>query len=249
MIGLKIESLQKGLTWLHDHAKITFPPIPDDTFSLGALNSLDDSGTGKDSFLADPESTSSDMITATLIRLADKWKDSITTEALISGCVVLVWVFVVLIALARTASLWWKADNVRGDGGGRGTNFSNPMAMASTHPTVGHSNSAPSVPMDKDSSRGFSHLQQEHEDSSLRNNGVSCLQHNDNPVSPQKRGPSYPLKAFSKFGSSPFGVIGSRPKKPEPVHEEAGWIDEKRRGSVFDFDDSAPEPRSYSPLS
>ncbi|KAI5791650.1 hypothetical protein DFH27DRAFT_461740, partial [Peziza echinospora] len=118
LIGLKIESLQKGLTWLKDHAKITFPPIPDDTFSLGALNSLDDNGTGKDSFLADPESTSSDMITATLISLADKWKDSISTEALISACLVLLYVFVVLIAVVRTAALWWKTDNVRGDGGG-----------------------------------------------------------------------------------------------------------------------------------
>lgn len=131
LIGLKIEALQKGLTWVHEHAHISFPDVPADTFSLGALNSLDDSNSG-DSFLADPESASSDMITDTLFKLSQKWQDGLTTEAMISGGVVLIWVAVLLIAIIRTGCLWWGTDRVRGDGGGHGTNFSGgqPPAVA-----------------------------------------------------------------------------------------------------------------------
>lgn len=122
LIGLKIDALQKGLTWLHDNAKITFPKVASDTFSLGAMNSLVSDNPG-DSFLADPESASSDMVTDALYKLSAKWQDMLTTEVWISGGVVLVWVLVLVIALVRTGSLWWGTDKVRGDGGGRGTNF------------------------------------------------------------------------------------------------------------------------------
>ncbi|KAF8476123.1 hypothetical protein BDZ91DRAFT_788763 [Kalaharituber pfeilii] len=120
LIGLKIESLQKGLTWIHENAKISFPEIPQDTFSLGALNSLDGNNGAGDSFLADPEGASSDMVTETLFKLSAKWQDSLTTEAIISGSVCLIWVLVLVIALIRTGFLWFGRDKVRGDGGGRG---------------------------------------------------------------------------------------------------------------------------------
>ena len=123
LIGLKIEALQKGLTWLHDNAKISLPKVAPDTFSLGAINSLSSDSPG-DSFLADPEGASSDMVTDALYKLSGKWQDALTTEVWISGGVVLIWVLVLVIALVRTGSLWWGTDNVRGDGGGRGTNFS-----------------------------------------------------------------------------------------------------------------------------
>ena len=122
LIGLKIETLQKGLTWLQDNANISFPKVAPDTFSLGAVNSLSSDSPG-DSFLADPESASSDMVTDALYKLSAKWQDMLTTEVWISGSVVLVWVLVLVIALVRTGSLWWGTDKVRGDGGGRGTNF------------------------------------------------------------------------------------------------------------------------------
>ena len=128
LIGLKIEALQKGLTWLHDNAKISFPKIAPDTFSVGAINSLSSDSPG-DSFLADPESASSDMVTDALYKLSMEWQDTLTTEAWISGGVVLVWVLVLVIALVRTGSLWWGTDKVRGDGGGRGTNFSGGLPL------------------------------------------------------------------------------------------------------------------------
>lgn len=123
IIGLKIESLQKGLTWLHDNAKISFPGIPEDTFSLGAIDSLDSSGTGSDSFLSDPEGASSDMITDTLLKTTERWESMITEEAAISGAVVGVWVIVALIALIRIACLFWGKEKTRGEGGGQGTVF------------------------------------------------------------------------------------------------------------------------------
>ncbi|KAF8454549.1 hypothetical protein BGX38DRAFT_1249385 [Terfezia claveryi] len=114
LVGLKIEALQEGLTWVHENAHISFPQIPADIFSIGALGSLNDDKS--DSFLADPENASSDMITDTLFKMSKKWQEGLSTEAAISGGVVLIWVFVILIAVIRTGSLWWGLDNVRGDG-------------------------------------------------------------------------------------------------------------------------------------
>ncbi|KAB8346064.1 hypothetical protein FH972_023116 [Carpinus fangiana] len=71
LIGLKIASFQKGLTWVSDHAHIDFPLLANDTFSLGAAASLTNS-TSDDSFLADPNSGTSDKITAAVNRLIDR---------------------------------------------------------------------------------------------------------------------------------------------------------------------------------
>ncbi|KAF8420072.1 hypothetical protein EV426DRAFT_634188 [Tirmania nivea] len=109
LVGLKIEALEKGQAWVHENARISFPKIPADTFSVGALLSLNDDKS--DSFLADPEAASSDMITDTLFKMSKRWQEGLSTEAAISGGVLLIWVLVLLIALIRTGSLWWGLDN------------------------------------------------------------------------------------------------------------------------------------------
>jgi len=85
--------------------------------------------------LADPEGSTSDMITETLFKLAEKWQDTLITDTIVSGCVVSVWVLVFFIALIRTACLWWGADRVRGDGGGCGTNFNGGLPLTITPPS------------------------------------------------------------------------------------------------------------------
>jgi len=205
LIGLKIEALQKGLTWIQDHAHISFPEVPADTFSVGALSSL--GGDKSDSFLADPETASSDMITATLFKVSKKWQEGLSTEAAISGGVVLIWVLVLLIALIRTGSLWWGLDNVRGDGGGQGTNFSGGQ------PATGVGAPPPSyVP------------------------GLQAESGSGSDPESDDYGMNYPSQTHKRHsGPETFrlGRVHSRGATAPPI-APGGWIDEKKRGYITD---------------
>ncbi|MCJ1309072.1 plasma membrane fusion protein prm1 [Agyrium rufum] len=124
LIGLKIEGVQKGLTWVSDNAHIDFPLLPNNTFSLGAAASLDSNGTnatsssGPQSFLASPGSVTSDEITSAITDVTDFLESGIRTEALISLFILLLWFFLVLIGLARTCFVGCiRRNKNRGEGG------------------------------------------------------------------------------------------------------------------------------------
>lgn len=118
LIGLKIESVQKGLTWVHDNAHIDFPHLPNDTFSRGAQASISNDTSPSDSFLADAGDTTSNKITEVVQRVVDKMKDGLRTETLIATAILLLWVFIALVGILRAMTLFWDRDRNRGDGGG-----------------------------------------------------------------------------------------------------------------------------------
>ena len=117
LVLLKIQGVEKGLTWVHDNAHINFPLLANDTFSTGAVASLSSSDGSADSFLADPGSAASDKISAIVARLIDGLEDAIRTEAIISTVILLIWVFIVLIGIIRALTLWRGRDKLRGEGG------------------------------------------------------------------------------------------------------------------------------------
>ena len=118
LVGLKIAGIEKGLAWVSDNAHVDFPSLPNNTFSLGAVASLSDGSANQtDSFLANPSSETTDLITSAVVSLTDKVADAIQTEAIVATCVVLVWVTVVLIGLIRTLILFFGRDRTRGEGG------------------------------------------------------------------------------------------------------------------------------------
>ena len=118
LIGLKIAGIQKGLTWISDNAKVDFPRLPNNTFSLGAVASVSsDSKNASDSFLADPSSKATDKITNAVAEMTAKIAHSIRTEAIISTCILLIWIIIVLIGLARITILFFGRDKTRGEGG------------------------------------------------------------------------------------------------------------------------------------
>ena len=166
LIGLKVASIEKGLTWIQDHAHIDFPLFPNDTFSAGASKSISDTNTqtgsnaSGDSFLADPGSEASDKITAAVIALTDKLANGIRTEALISTAVLMVWVLVVLIGLTRVLILFCRRDKLRGEGG------------VSYAGDIDHSNNLPQQPSPvyQEDSRAISPLHAFHTGGSSHNN-------------------------------------------------------------------------------
>ena len=123
LITLKVQGIQKALTWVSDHAHIDFPLMPNDTFSLGALASLDGDQSKAGSFLAAPSSVATDGITDAVVRMTRKIESGIRTEALISLFVCLIWVFVAVVGFARSGFLLCGSDKTRAEGGGDGRNY------------------------------------------------------------------------------------------------------------------------------
>jgi hypothetical protein len=117
LILLKVQGIQKALTWVHDHAHIDFPTLPNDTFSLGALASLSDDKDSQ-SFLADPNDKAADKITGAIARVVDYLEAGIRQEAMISSFVLVVYVFICMCgAGAAFYRAYWGRNISRGDGG------------------------------------------------------------------------------------------------------------------------------------
>ena len=120
LIGLKIAAVQKGLTWVSDHAKVDFPRLPNDTFSLGAAAAIADDSPDKssaESFLANSGAKTTDRITGAVSKVVRHLSNGIRTEAIISTCMLLVWLIVLLLGVSRAVWLLLHGDKTRGEGG------------------------------------------------------------------------------------------------------------------------------------
>ncbi|CAG7943556.1 unnamed protein product [Penicillium nalgiovense] len=117
LIGLKAEALQKGLNWVAEHAHISLPTLPSDTFSAGASSSIDDSSNPSDSFLADAGDQTANKITEVVITVINKLEAAVRMEAIIATVILLLWVFIALIGITRAMMLFWGRDKHRGEGG------------------------------------------------------------------------------------------------------------------------------------
>lgn len=119
LIGIKIAGIQRGLTWVSENARIDFPRLANDTFSLGAVASIAaDSKEAGDSFLADPSSKATDKITNAVAVMTDKIAEGIRIEALISTCLLLLWLVVAMGGLFYVLFLnFCTRDKTRGEGG------------------------------------------------------------------------------------------------------------------------------------
>ncbi|KAH9898658.1 plasma membrane fusion protein PRM1 [Xylariomycetidae sp. FL2044] len=115
-IGLKIETLQKGLTWVHDHAHIDFPLFPADVFAAGAQKSV--SGDSElNTFLASPSSVTTDEITGAVTHVTDWLRNNIIQDALISTALLLIYVVVVLGGVIYAAARIIQRPPTHGEGG------------------------------------------------------------------------------------------------------------------------------------
>jgi hypothetical protein len=120
-IGIRLETVQDGLTWVHDHAQVTLPLFANDTFSLGAKDSI--SGDGElNTFLASPSSATTDEVSGAVEKVTKWLEDNIVQEALISTGILLVYVIVVLIGVTRTLAAMATRERTRAEGGTRYVN-------------------------------------------------------------------------------------------------------------------------------
>lgn len=122
LIGLKVASIEKGLTWVSDNAVVDFPEVNGSVFSLGAAASLADSNSSggsksNDSFLSSPGSDAENKITAAVATVVKHLADAIKNEAIISLCIVMLWVIIVLLGIARALYLTFGSEKSRAEGG------------------------------------------------------------------------------------------------------------------------------------
>jgi hypothetical protein len=118
LVLLKVRGVQKALTWVHDNAHVSFPTLPNDTFSNGALASLSDDSGSESSFLADPGSKATDKVTGAITRVIDYLDAAIRQEAIIASFILLLYAF---ICMCGVAAAFYRAhfthQKNRGDGG------------------------------------------------------------------------------------------------------------------------------------
>jgi hypothetical protein len=118
LIGIKIDTVEAGLTWVHDHAKVNLPLFPNDTFSQGASDSIH-GDSDLTSFLATPASVTTDEISGAVDHVITALRNSIIQEALISSLLMLVYVLIVLIGVVRSLAGMLGHDKTRAEGGQR----------------------------------------------------------------------------------------------------------------------------------
>ena len=118
LIGLKVEAVQKGLTWVHDHSQVSLPMFANDTFSAGAQKSID-GDSDLDTFLATPSSVTTDEVTGAVTHVTDWIRNGIIQEALISLGLLLLYLLVVVIGVARALASMVTASRHGYDGHGR----------------------------------------------------------------------------------------------------------------------------------
>jgi hypothetical protein len=94
LVLLKIQGIEKGLTWISDHAHIDFPLLANDTFSLGTLNKV--SGSEADILATGPDGNAADAITGAVYHGTKAMYRAIRQEAILSTCVLLIYVLIAL---------------------------------------------------------------------------------------------------------------------------------------------------------
>jgi hypothetical protein len=125
VIGIKVESVQSGLTWVHDHAKISLPLFDNDTFSQGAQESIE-GDSELNTFLASPSDVTTDEVTGAVDRVVRWLEKGLIQEALISTGLLLVYVIVVLMGVVRMLAGMAMPDKGHGDGNMRYTGDDRP---------------------------------------------------------------------------------------------------------------------------
>lgn len=109
LIFLKIQGIEHGLTWVSDHAHIDMPLLPNNTFSLGTVAKV--AGSEPDILATGPDGGAADAITAAMFKVTNFLEAGIRQEAIISTCVVLIWVIIALIGIVRALIFMFKGGD------------------------------------------------------------------------------------------------------------------------------------------
>ncbi|KAH7025283.1 uncharacterized protein B0I36DRAFT_232212, partial [Microdochium trichocladiopsis] len=96
LIGTKIDAVQNGLRWVNDQVSVDFPPLPQDVFSVGVSMAQ----TGLDHTMLSGGDIIMDNIISAIMYVTDKVRRDISTHAIISSILLLVYLVLLLVDMA-----------------------------------------------------------------------------------------------------------------------------------------------------
>lgn len=117
VILMKVEDVQKGLDFVNQNAKVTFPRVNESMLDFGSP--ADDIITQS---LQDTSNNTSSSIIEIVSNVVDKWQGVIRQEALVATGLLGVYLMVVLMGLIRVMRGQQDIPRNRGEGGGAFTN-------------------------------------------------------------------------------------------------------------------------------
>ena len=109
LVLLKIKGIENGLTWVSDHAYVDFPPIANNTFSLGTIDKV--SGSPSDILSTGPNGGAADAITAAMDDVIDFAIKTVRQEAILASCLLIVWFVIVFVGICRAVILLYKGGD------------------------------------------------------------------------------------------------------------------------------------------
>lgn len=109
LVLLKVQGIQKGLTWVSDHAHIDFPLMDPSTFSAGASEKV--SGSQNELLAQGPAEGAADDIAAAVLHVTNALYRAVRQEAIISTCVLIIWLIIALIGIFRALALMMKGGS------------------------------------------------------------------------------------------------------------------------------------------
>jgi len=116
LIGLKVQGIEQGLTWVQQNARLDFPLLPNDTMTVSALLSKSNNNAAAALF-ADPQMATQDEVSAAINKISNIVESGIKQEALIAFMLLMVWLIVFLCGLLYTCIKLSGRDRLRGEGG------------------------------------------------------------------------------------------------------------------------------------
>jgi hypothetical protein len=114
LIGLKVAGIEQGLTWVHDNAHIDFPMLPGDTLTGGLLSKASPE---VQTFFSNPQSVTSDDVSAAVNKVGAKIEKGIKQEAIISTMLLVAYLVVFFSGLIVTLIRLKQHDKLRGEAG------------------------------------------------------------------------------------------------------------------------------------
>ncbi|GAB7337059.1 hypothetical protein MBLNU457_g2467t1 [Dothideomycetes sp. NU457] len=106
LVLLKIQGIEKALTWVSDNAYVDFPMIPVDTFSLGTLKKVSEAGNGSILATTGSGGNATNLVNDAVNHVTHFVAKAIRQEAIISTCVLIVWFIIVLIGIVQACYMW-----------------------------------------------------------------------------------------------------------------------------------------------
>ena len=133
LIMLKIEGIQSALTWVSNHAHVDFPLVANDTFSLGTMDKVNDTSSNSSMLASEDGIDAGDQISSAVLFVTHALEKAVRQEAIISTCVLLIWVFIVLVGLVRAGYMLSRASKETDDQYPTELKTMPPQTFAATH--------------------------------------------------------------------------------------------------------------------